>query len=211
MLNALKKRLSEWRRKRDFPPEMQLQMLRDVVDCDNRWMAHNPIVKELTNRYLSMLAGGWESREVEDVSAFRRRIGLDPTYKQRDPDDACAPCAGQTMCVRPLYWAVTNKPKEPAMNNMEKHMVLLGMRVQDQVTGFSGVVSGISFDLYGCVQAIVNPGMDKEGKLQDQIWFDVSRLRVTSLDPVMECPNYEFGLQAEGRQGAAEKPKTNKA
>lgn len=97
------------------------------------------------------------------------------------------------------------------MNNMEKHMVLLGMRVQDQVTGFSGVVSGISFDLYGCVQAIVNPGADKDGKLMEQCWFDVSRLAIASDDPVMERPDFEYGPQAEGKQGAAEKPRFMKA
>ena len=84
------------------------------------------------------------------------------------------------------------------------------MRVEDKVTGFKGVVASISFDLYGCVQAIVNPGADKDGKLMEQGWFDVSRLAIIGEDPVMDRPNFEFGLQAEGKQGAAEKPKFTK-
>lgn len=97
------------------------------------------------------------------------------------------------------------------MINVKNHLNLLGMRVEDKVTGFKGVVATISFDLYGCVQAVVNPGADKDGKLMDQCWFDVSRLTLLALEPVMERPNYEFGPQAEGKQGAAEKPKFNKA
>lgn len=92
------------------------------------------------------------------------------------------------------------------MINIKKHLELLGKRVEDKVTGKRGVVSSIGFDLYGCVQAIINPGMGKDGKLEDSLWFDVSRLKVLSKNPVMERPNYDFGPQAEGKQGAAEKP-----
>lgn len=92
------------------------------------------------------------------------------------------------------------------MTNMEEHIDLLGMKVEDKVTGFKGVVSSISFDLYGCVQAVVAPGMDKDGKLPEGKWFDVARLTVTSESPVMDRPNFESGNQAEGKQGAAEKP-----
>lgn len=97
------------------------------------------------------------------------------------------------------------------MVNVKKHLSLLGLKVEDKVTGFKGVVATISFDLYGCVQAIVNPGADKDGKLMDQCWFDVSRLSVLDDIPVMDLPNYEFGTQAEGKQGAAEKPRFGKA
>jgi hypothetical protein len=95
--------------------------------------------------------------------------------------------------------------------NAKKHLELLGLRVEDRVTGFKGVVSSISFDLYGCVQASVNPGMGKDGKLGDQTWFDVNRLKVLSKAPVMETPDFEFGPQSEGKQGPAEKPVFPKA
>lgn len=96
------------------------------------------------------------------------------------------------------------------MINIQKHLALLGHEVQDKVTKMKGVVSSIGFDLYGCVQAIVNPGLGKDGKPQDQLWFDVGRLTILSKKPVMEPPNYDFGPQAEGRQGAAEKPSFTK-
>ena len=95
--------------------------------------------------------------------------------------------------------------------NIKKHLDLLGMKVEDKVTGFKGVVASISFDLYGCVQAIVNPGVDATGKAMDQNWFDIARLKVTSDEPVMDRPNYDFGLVAEGKKGAAEKPAWGKA
>jgi hypothetical protein len=92
------------------------------------------------------------------------------------------------------------------MINLEKHMGTLGLRVQDKVTGFKGVATCISFDLYGCVQAIVNPGIGKDGKTQDSQWFDISRLKVLDDIPVMDLPNFEFGPVAEGKKGPAEKP-----
>lgn len=94
--------------------------------------------------------------------------------------------------------------------NINEHMKLLGLRVKDKVTGFRGVVATIGFDLYGCVQAIVNPGLDKDGKLGEGAWFDVNRLEVQSDKPVMQTPNFDYGPQAEGRQGAAEKPMKHK-
>ena len=74
---------------------------------------------------------------------------------------------------------------------MNEHMRLLGTKVHDKVTGFSGVVSSVSFDLYGCVQVIVTPGLDKDGKHQDGHWFDAKRLVVDDAKPVMEVPTFE--------------------
>lgn len=75
----------EWRRKREWNAELQLYHLRVMVSSDNRWLAHNPIARELTERYLRMLADNWESQPQEDVSQFRERIGLDPN---RSPGEA---------------------------------------------------------------------------------------------------------------------------
>jgi hypothetical protein len=92
------------------------------------------------------------------------------------------------------------------MIHVKEHLKLLGLPVKDRVTGCTGIVASIGFDLYGCIQAIVNPGKDKDGKLQESIWFDVARLEVTDTTPVMAPPNFKFGKQAEGRQGPADKP-----
>jgi hypothetical protein len=73
---------------------------------------------------------------------------------------------------------------------MKEHLKLLGCKVCDTVTGFAGVVSSISFDLYGCVQAVVTPGIDKDGKFVDGRWFDTKRLIVVDPTPVMEVPKF---------------------
>jgi hypothetical protein len=94
------------------------------------------------------------------------------------------------------------------MNHTQKHINLLGTRVRDRVTGYSGVVTSIAFDLYGCIQAVVNPGLDKDGKPIDSGWFDVGRLEVTETTPVMTRPSFDLtpAVIAEGRKGPTEKP-----
>ncbi len=97
------------------------------------------------------------------------------------------------------------------MTQIEKHIAMLGLKVEDKVTGFKGVVSSVSFDLYGCVQTVVNPGLGADGKLGDSQWFDIARLKVLDSKPVMAVPDFLVGAQAEGRQGAADKPAFSKA
>lgn len=90
--------------------------------------------------------------------------------------------------------------------NVKKQIELLGLKVEDRVTGFSGVVASVSFDLYGCIQAIVNPAVDKDGAPREQRWFDVNRLRVIDAIPVMERPDFDFSGPADSAKGPAEKP-----
>ena len=95
--------------------------------------------------------------------------------------------------------------------NIKEHLELLGKQVQDKVTGLKGVVVSVGFDLYGCIQAIVNPGLNKEGLPGESLWFDVTRLKTLSDEPVMQRPNFDLGYIAEGKKGPAEKPKYAKA
>ena len=79
---------------------------------------------------------------------------------------------------------------------MKEHMKLLGLKVCDRVTGFTGIVTSISFELYGCVQAVITPPakMDTEkpdGMVGRGHWFDTKRLEVLSTQPVMELPTFE--------------------
>lgn len=76
------------------------------------------------------------------------------------------------------------------MEEMRRQMKLLGTKVRDRVTGFSGVVATMSFDLYGCVQAIVTPPVDDKGEMKDGRWFDTSRLDVIDATPVMDLPSW---------------------
>lgn len=71
---------------------------------------------------------------------------------------------------------------------MEKYFDLLGHRVSDLITGAEGVVTSITFDLYGCVQALINPGLDKDGKIQEREWYDLSRLKRLTTERVMPLP-----------------------
>lgn len=68
------------------------------------------------------------------------------------------------------------------MSQPKEHLNLLGLRVRDRVSGFEGVVASVCFDLYGCIQAIVHPGLQSDGKLGDQSWFDVNRLEIVSAE-----------------------------
>jgi len=83
---------------------------------------------------------------------------------------------------------------------IKKHLGFIGCKVQDKVTGFKGVVTSISFDLYGCIQAVVTPPTNKEGAAQDGRWFDINRLILQSEKPVMEIPNFNYGEVAEGKK-----------
>lgn len=90
---------------------------------------------------------------------------------------------------------------------IKKHLNLLGLKVEDKITGFGGIVSSMSFDLYGCVQGLVSPAIDKkDGKIKNSMWFDVNRLKIINKKPVMERPDFDYGLVAEGKKGAAIKP-----
>lgn len=75
---------------------------------------------------------------------------------------------------------------------MKEHLKLLGFKVRDAVTGFEGVLETVSFDLYGCVQAIVRPQQDKKKpqELGEGRWFDLKRLTATSKAPVMAAPTF---------------------
>lgn len=92
------------------------------------------------------------------------------------------------------------------MENVQKHLSILGLKVRDRVTGIEGVVTTVTFDLYGCVQTLVHTGVDKEGKLREQVWFDIARLKAVSSVPVMAQPDFTSGPVAEGLKGPAEKP-----
>jgi len=90
---------------------------------------------------------------------------------------------------------------------IEKHIDLLGYKAEDKVTGLKGVISTVSFDLFGCVQVIISPPAKEGGELPGGCWFDVTRLKVYDRQArVMPVPDFEKGYVSEGRKGAADKP-----
>ena len=92
-----------------------------------------------------------------------------------------------------------------AANHVMAHLDLLGKRVMDRVTDFTGVVESVSFDLYGCIQIAVKPPA-ADGEVKPGHWLDVSRLKILDDKPVLPLPDFERGPIAEGLQGPAEKP-----
>ena len=94
--------------------------------------------------------------------------------------------------------------------NVKKHLSILGYPVRDRVTKISGVATSVCFDLYGCIQVAINPGVDKDGKPQEIYWYDIARLERTDSATVMDPPDYEFGQTAEGFKGPSEKPMKHK-
>lgn len=76
---------------------------------------------------------------------------------------------------------------------MKKHLALLGLEVEDVVTGFRGICESVTFDLYGCVLAVVKPPVDKAkpGELPDPKWFDLKRLRKIGDKKVMDVPSFD--------------------
>lgn len=99
-----------------------------------------------------------------------------------------------------LAHSTTSQPSE-----VSRHLSLLGRTATDKVTKFRGTVTTISFDLYGCVQAIVTPPVGEKLELRDGRWFDVCRLHVYG-ERCMEPPNFEEGPEARGEKGGYDKP-----
>ena len=86
-----------------------------------------------------------------------------------------------------------------------EHLELLGKKAKCRVTGYEGVVTSICFDLYGCIQALIQPGINSDGKIGEPMWFDVLRIKILDEKPIMKQPNFETGAIADGKNGPAEK------
>lgn len=67
---------------------------------------------------------------------------------------------------------------------------LLGYRMKDKITGQVGVATSVCFDLYGCIQVTIHPGLGADGKALEQFWFDVARLDKVDDQRVMELPAF---------------------
>jgi len=85
----------------------------------------------------------------------------------------------------------------------------LGYRVKDRVTGIEGVVTSVCFDLYGCIQCILHPGLNESGEIRDTNWFDLNRMIIISDDPVMESPHHSLKRDAK-KNRIYDKGPTNK-
>jgi hypothetical protein len=81
---------------------------------------------------------------------------------------------------------------------VNSYLDILGKRVRDLITDYKGVATSVSFDLYGCVQVFVNPGLDEDNNIRQGHWFDYKRLKTDALktDPLIKQPEFAFTKEA---------------
>lgn len=88
-----------------------------------------------------------------------------------------------------------------------EYLEIMGYPVKDRVSDFKGIATAVSFDLPGCILVTVNPGMGKDGKLLDSVWFDYHRLEKTSNKRCMELPQFiQDETEVAQMKGPSEKP-----
>lgn len=88
----------------------------------------------------------------------------------------------------------------------ETHLALLGLKAQDCVTELTGVITCVSFDLFGCIQVILSPPAKDGGEIPQGAWLDITRLKILDDKPVMAIPEFRRGYVSTGKKGAASKP-----
>lgn len=90
---------------------------------------------------------------------------------------------------------------------VKKQLAKLGFTVKDKITGFEGIVTSVNFDLYGCIQLLVHPGLDEKGKIREAQWFDTARLEILNEEPIMKQPKFNFKKSIpKAEKGPALKP-----
>lgn len=77
-----------WKHSREWTPERQLEHLRQMVQADYRWLAHDKTADALTTRYLAALGHDWMRRVHARPDHFRREIGLEPQHAFRVAEPA---------------------------------------------------------------------------------------------------------------------------
>ena len=86
---------------------------------------------------------------------------------------------------------------------IDKAVDLLGKKAKDKITGFSGIVTSVCFDLYGCIQIIL--AQQKTTK-ESSGWIDINRIIIVSHKRIMPLPTYNHYETYEDVHGPAEKP-----
>lgn len=64
--------------KRKWNDEKKIYHLQLMLIQDKQWLSHNPIARELTQRYLSRLSEDWYTQCYESTDDLRDRLGLNP-------------------------------------------------------------------------------------------------------------------------------------
>ena len=78
---------------------------------------------------------------------------------------------------------------------MKNALKILGCKAKDVVTGASGVVTSVSFDLYGCIMVWLTPSEQaKQKEKAEGSWYDFKRIEVSG-KPVMKQPDFVLGTE----------------
>lgn len=65
--------------------------------------------------------------------------------------------------------------------------IILGKTYREVITGFKGVATARVTYLTGCDQVALHPGLDKDGKILDAVYFDHIRLELIDA-PIVVLP-----------------------
>lgn len=86
-------------------------------------------------------------------------------------------------------------------------LAFLGRKGSDKITGATGVITSVCFDLYGCIQIALHCGLDKDRKPIELFWYDISRIKILDEPAIMAAPSFQGEQPGNYAKGAAEKPK----
>lgn len=64
------------------------------------------------------------------------------------------------------------KPVQP----QEPVQIVMGQKVRDELTGYTGIVTGRAEYLTGCERVLVQPTFCKDGDLVEGAWIDIDRV-----------------------------------
>jgi hypothetical protein len=87
----------------------------------------------------------------------------------------------------------------PAFQNPASMFDLIGKKVRDRISGMTGVVSSIGFELCdNAMRAAISPPVDKDGKHVEGRWMSASRIEIVSDEQVMPVPSFSTALPTYG-------------
>lgn len=87
--------------------------------------------------------------------------------------------------------AFTTFPSQVPQAPRTRRVRAIGQKAKDKITGFQGILTGRASYLYGCDQYLINPPVDKEGKIGDACWFDEGRIEILGVGVTAESVSVE--------------------
>jgi hypothetical protein len=69
---------------------------------------------------------------------------------------------------------------------------VLGMEVQDKISGFRGTVTGRCEYITGCTQFLVQPKLKEDGSFVESRWIDEDRVEV------LDAPRVVLSIKKQG-------------